>query len=40
MVRREEQVLIPCAIPYVFSSLKSTDKDVIPDAHEVRLLAL
>jgi len=32
MVRREKQVLIPCAIPYIFSSLGSTDRNVIPDA--------
>jgi NADH oxidase (H2O2-forming) len=32
LVRKEEKVLIPCAIPYVFSSLGGTEKNVIPDA--------
>lgn len=31
LVRKEKQVLVPCGIPYIFGSLKTTDKDVIPD---------
>ena len=31
IIRREKQVIIPCGIPYVFGSLGSSDKDVIPD---------
>lgn len=31
LVRREKQVCVPCAIPYIFGTLGSTDKDVIPD---------
>jgi NADPH-dependent 2,4-dienoyl-CoA reductase/sulfur reductase-like enzyme len=32
LVRKEKQVVVPCGIPYVFGSLDSTDKNVIPDA--------
>jgi NADPH-dependent 2,4-dienoyl-CoA reductase/sulfur reductase-like enzyme len=32
VIRRENQVVVPCGIPYVFGSLASTDKNVIPDA--------
>lgn len=32
MVRKEEQVLIPCGIPYIFGTLGSPQKDLIPDA--------
>ncbi|MBN2560488.1 MAG: FAD-dependent oxidoreductase [Phycisphaerae bacterium] len=32
LVRREEQVLIPCGIPYIFGSLGSPDKNLMPDA--------
>ena len=31
LVRKEKQVVVPCGIPYVFGSLESTDKNVIPD---------
>jgi len=31
VVRKEDKVLVPCGIPYIFSSLDSSDKDVIPD---------
>ncbi len=31
LVRREQQVIIPCGIPYIFGSLESSEKDVIPD---------
>ena len=31
MVRREERVLIPCGIPYIFGTLGSCDKNLIPD---------
>ncbi len=31
IVRREKEVLIPCAIPYIFSSLRSLDENKIPD---------
>ena len=31
LIRKEKQVLVPCGIPYIFGSLESSDKDVIPD---------
>lgn len=32
IIRKEKQVLVPCGIPYIFSSLESSDKNLIPDA--------
>lgn len=32
MVRKEEQVLIPCGIPYIFGTMGSPQKDLISDA--------
>lgn len=32
LVRKEEQVLVPCGIPYMFGTLDSTDQNCIPDA--------
>lgn len=31
LVRKEKQVLVPCGIPYIFGTLGSTDKNLIPD---------
>jgi len=31
LVRKEEQVLIPCGIPYIFGSLESSDQDILSD---------
>jgi len=31
VVRQEEQVLVPCGIPYIFGSLHSSDKNIMPD---------
>ena len=31
IIRREEKVLIPCAIPYLFHSIKSIDQNILPD---------
>ena len=31
VIRKEKQVVVPCGIPYIFGSLDSSDKDVIPD---------
>ena len=31
VVRHDESALIPCAIPYVFGSIGSTDQDILPD---------
>jgi NADPH-dependent 2,4-dienoyl-CoA reductase/sulfur reductase-like enzyme len=32
LVRKEEQVLVPCGIPYVFGTVGSPEKNLIPDA--------
>ena len=32
LVRKEKQVVVPCGIPYIFGSLGSTEKNLIPDA--------
>lgn len=32
VVRRDKKALVPCGIPYIFGSLGSSDKDVVPDA--------
>lgn len=31
VVRKEKKLLIPCGIPYIFGSLRSTEKDMLPD---------
>ena len=31
VVRKEKQVLVPCGIPYIFGSLNSSDRNVMPD---------
>ena len=31
VVRQEKQVLVPCGIPYIFGSLHSSDKNIMPD---------
>ena len=42
VVRREEQVLVPCGIPYIFGTLKAAEKNVMPDgpyeANNIELL--
>jgi len=32
IIRKENQVVVPCGIPYIFGSLDSIDKNAIPDA--------
>jgi pyruvate/2-oxoglutarate dehydrogenase complex dihydrolipoamide dehydrogenase (E3) component len=32
LIRREKQVIVPCGIPYIFGSLESSNKDLVPDA--------
>ena len=32
LIRREEKVLIPCGLPYIFGTLGSPEKNLIPDA--------
>ena len=31
VIRREEKVLVPCGIPYIFGTLGSADKNLMPD---------
>lgn len=31
LVRKEKQILAPCGIPYIFGSLKSSEKGIMPD---------
>src|SRR6056297_417395 len=31
VVRKEEKVVVPCGIPYIFGSLESSNQDVVPD---------
>ena len=32
VIRKEKQVVVPCGIPYIFGSLDSSSKNLIPDA--------
>ena len=32
VIRKEDQVLIPCGIPYIFGTLGTCQKNLIPDA--------
>ena len=31
VIRKEEKVMIPCGIPYIFGSVKTSDKNILPD---------
>ena len=31
LIRKEETVMIPCGIPYIYGTLGTTDKNVLPD---------
>lgn len=31
IVRKEQKVLVPCGIPYIFGSLENSEKDMVPD---------
>jgi NADH oxidase (H2O2-forming) len=31
LIRKEKKVLVPCGIPYMFGTLNSSDKNIIPD---------
>lgn len=31
LIRKEEKVLIPCGIPYIFGTLSDSDKNILPD---------
>jgi len=32
LIRREEKVMIPCGIPYIFGTVGTSDKNILPDA--------
>ena len=32
LLRKEEKVLVPCGIPYIFGSLENSERNVVPDA--------
>jgi len=32
LLRKEEQVLVPCGIPYIFGTLKNSEQNIVPDA--------
>ncbi len=31
VIRKEEKVMIPCGIPYIFDTVGTTDNNVLPD---------
>jgi NADPH-dependent 2,4-dienoyl-CoA reductase/sulfur reductase-like enzyme len=31
VIRKEEKMLVPCGIPYIFGSLQDSDKNILPD---------
>jgi NADH oxidase (H2O2-forming) len=33
IIRKNKDVLVPCGIPYIFGTLGTSDKDVVPDAN-------
>jgi len=37
LVRKEEKVMIPCGIPYIFGSLGNSDDNILPDAGLIQL---
>jgi len=37
VVRKEEKVMIPCGIPYIFGSLESSDQNILPDGGLLKL---
>lgn len=37
MIRREDKVMIPCGIPYIFGSLESSDANILPDQGLINL---
>ncbi len=37
MIRKEEKVLIPCGIPYIFGTVETTGNDILPDEGLIKL---
>jgi thioredoxin reductase len=37
LIRKEEKVMIPCGIPYIFGTLESSDQNILPDQGLINL---
>ncbi len=37
VIRKEEKVMIPCGIPYIFSSVENSDNNILPDGGLIKL---
>lgn len=37
LIRKEEKVMIPCGIPYIFSTVGTSEKNILPDAGLIQL---
>lgn len=37
IIRKEEKVMIPCGIPYIFGTVETSNKNILPDAGLVKL---
>ncbi len=37
VIRKEEKVMIPCGIPYIFGTLGTSDNNILPDAGLIKL---
>lgn len=37
LIRKEEKVMIPCGIPYIFGTVGTSDKNILPDAGLLQL---
>lgn len=33
IVRKEQDAVVPCGIPYIYGTLKGVDQDIIPTGH-------
>jgi len=37
VIRKEEKVMIPCGIPYIFGTLEASDQNILPDGGLIKL---
>ena len=37
VIRKEEKVMIPCGIPYIFSTVQTSDNNILPDGGLVNM---
>ena len=37
VIRKEEKVMIPCGIPYIFGTVKTSENNILPDAGLIKL---